>query len=139
MRGDVMRHRQAAAMPAQQGNDMPPILGDNQHRRLSLLLPQHRRKSANDDAGGAERDNRAAAQKQGRQTFHNAGEMPMRFAHPPGKPMQFGALPQRKQTPRRGCAAFGHGDQSGRGGGVQDASLRKPPASPSRYTTITEK
>ena len=56
-----------AVMPPQERHDLGAILGDRQYWRLTVLVGEVRREQADEDAGGADADDRGAGQEQARQ------------------------------------------------------------------------
>ena len=62
-----------AVVPAQQGNDAPTVFGDGDDRRLGALVREMRGEEADEDAGGADADDRRPGAEErgevGRQAF----------------------------------------------------------------------
>ncbi len=59
-RGRGARHRIGAAMAAEQRHRDRAVFGHRHHRRLGVLVAEQRRHGADEDAGGAEPDDRRA-------------------------------------------------------------------------------
>ena len=59
-------------MPAEQGHDAPAVLGHRNHRRLGTLVREVRGEEADEDAGGADADNRRSCAEEGGQMRRQA-------------------------------------------------------------------
>ena len=59
-RGEFSGEIVGAAMAAEQRDDLRAVLGEGEHRRLVALVGEQRGEDADEDAGGADADDRAA-------------------------------------------------------------------------------
>ena len=122
-----------AAMTAEQRHRHRTILGNGNHRRLDPLVSQQRRHGTQQNAGGADPDDRCAGSKQAAQVIHGVGEGFIGALDATDKAMQARAGQQRLHSLTDGKTARAeHND----GGTVRQWRRHRPD---SAGTRINEK
>ena len=122
-------------MAAQQRDDGAAVLSEGQDRRFGTLVRQDGTNGTDQDAGGADADDRRSGLEQGAQVVQRCGELAVRAADAMGKAVDLGAGQNGARTFGHFKAALREDDEDG--SGHDQASPRLWTSTMEKYGTLS--
>ena len=119
-------------MAAQQRDHGAAVFGQRQDRRFGSLVRQDGTEGTDQDAGGADADDRSSRLEQGAQMVQRGGEVAVGPGDAVGEAVDFGAGQDGAGTVGHFKPGLGQDDEDGGGSGHDHAS-------PRRWTSTIEK